>query len=295
SPADVAREPGGRGRPPRQRTVTLCALLVPSVAAIALFLARREVDTPRILFCDVGQGDAIAIRWRDRAILIDGGPRAESIVPQLVDRGIHHLDAVVLTHAHPDHCGGLPAVIEQLGTEEVWISPRRFSGECAQQILASCLTTHTPIRILRATTTRDAGELQIETHLPTLTFRRSPENNASVVLRVHVAGRTILLTGDIEREAELWLADRDLRADVLKVAHHGSRSSTSETLLNAVQPRLAFISCGRRNLFGHPHQQVLDALDAHRVRTWRTDREGTLELEIRGGHLFVRPQFDTPN
>jgi len=97
----------------------------------------------------------------------------------------------------------------------------------------------------------------------------------------------VLLTGDIEREAELDFADRDLRADVLKVAHHGSKSSTAPSFLEAVAPRIAVISCGRRNLFGHPHPSVLQTLADARVRTWRTDRDGTIDLEIRNEKLYV--------
>ena len=79
---------------------------------------------------------------------------------------------------------------------------------------------------------------------------------------------------------------------MLKVAHHGSRSSTTERFLDAVQPRLAVISCGRRNLFGHPHQSVLDALGDRRIRTWRTDRSGSIDVEVRGGRLYVNSRKD---
>ncbi|HYC57935.1 MAG TPA: hypothetical protein VEK79_00050, partial [Thermoanaerobaculia bacterium] len=106
--------------------------------------------------------------------------------------------------------------------------------------------------------------------------------------RAETSGRRFLLTGDIEKEAELVLRDRDLRADVLKVAHHGSRGSTSDAILDVIAPRMAVISCGRRNLFGHPHPSVLERLAGRRVFTRRTDREGTVSVEVRGGTLIVR-------
>jgi competence protein ComEC len=104
--------------------------------------------------------------------------------------------------------------------------------------------------------------------------------------------RKILLTGDIEAEAEYHFLDRDLRADVLKVAHHGSRSSSRPAFLDAVAPRVAVVSCGRRNLFGHPHPSVLDALRERRVRVWRTDHSGSIDVEVRGRALYVSSRKD---
>ena len=115
-----------------------------------------------------------------------------------------------------------------------------------------------------------------------------------MVLRVRIARRTFLLTGDIERECEDELADRVGAADLLKVAHHGSRSSTTARFLQAASPRIAVISCGRRNLFGHPHREVLDALRQRRIQVLRTDRDGSIDFEVDGDHMFLRRQIDTP-
>jgi competence protein ComEC len=104
--------------------------------------------------------------------------------------------------------------------------------------------------------------------------------------------RRFLLTGDIEHEAEIVLRDRDLRADVLKVAHHGSRTSTSEAFLERAGPRIAVISCGRRNLFGHPHEAVAGRLHERRVRVWRTDRSGSIRMEAAAGNLYVTARKD---
>lgn len=271
----------------RQRAVAIAlAMLIPTGAAIVRFASLREVEHPTITFFDVGQGDAIAVRSGTHTVLVDGGADAR-ILPLLVDRGIRRIDAVVLTHAHPDHCGGLPHVVEQLDVGAVWISPRRFRGDCASRLLEACSATATPIRLLRDGDRRAIGDVALTAIIPDRTFRRAAENNASVVLRLQAAGRTILLTGDIEREAEIHLSDRDLRADVLKVAHHGSRSSTAPSFLDAVAPRIAVVSCGRRNLFGHPHPSVLEALRERNIRTWRTDLRGTIDVEIRRGKLYV--------
>ena len=259
------------------------ALLVPTTAAIVRFLTQRSVEHPTVTFFDVGQGDAIALRSGTHTVLVDGG-RGERILPLLADRGIRTLDAVVLSHAHPDHCEGLARVLASFDVRSVWISPRRFRGDCAAQVLESA---RAPIHLVRDGDVLALGDLRLTAHVADSRFRRAPENNASIVLHVQAARRSFLLTGDVEKEAELWLADRSLQADVLKVAHHGSRSSTSQAFLDNAAPRLAVISCGRHNLFGHPHPSVIEALDERRIRTWRTDLHGSIDVAVRDGHLYV--------
>lgn len=271
----------------RARAVAMSlAMLVPTAAAIVRSATQRQVAHPTITFFDVGQADAIAVRSGTKTILVDAGGDAR-IVPLLAGRGIRRIDVAVLTHAHPDHCGGLVPILQQLDVGEVWGTPHRFRGDCATRLLAASPT----IRLVRDGQTRIIGDIALTAHVAG-TFRKAPENNASVVLRVEVGGRRVLLTGDIEAEAEIVLSERDIAADVLKVAHHGSRTSTTERFLDAVQPRLAVISCGRRNLFGHPHPRVLEALDERRIRTWRTDRSGSIDVEIRDGRLYVAPRKD---
>lgn len=271
----------------RARAVTvLLALLLPTSAAIVR--SRQRVDTPTVTFFDVGQGDSIAVRTKTHTILVDGG-RGERIASLLADRGIRRIDVVVLSHAHPDHCEGLARVLASFEVGTVWISPRRFRGECAAHVLQSA---RAPIHLVHDGDTLDFPGLRAVALVAETRFRRAPENNASIVLRVQTQGRTFLLTGDIEKEAELYLSDQDLRADVLKVAHHGSRTSTDDSLLDLVRPRLAVISCGRHNLFGHPHPSVLENLAARQIRTWRTDRDGTIDVQVREGRLYVRSTLD---
>jgi beta-lactamase superfamily II metal-dependent hydrolase len=249
------------------------AVAIPTIAAIA----QRYPTTPQLIAFDVGQGDSLAIRDGEHAILIDGGPSDRRLLPLLADHGIRHLDAVFLTHAHPDHCGGLPVLLDRIPVDQLWLSPRRFAGDCAQLLLPSA----TPIHLVRDHDTMNFGAIRIEAHAIPHTFRRSAENNASVVLRVQIERTRILLTGDIEREAESQLIERHLRADILKVGHHGSRSSSTPAFLDSVHPRLAVISCGRHNLFGHPHAEVLRSLRERGIQVLRTDRDRTIEIDLR--------------
>jgi len=258
------------------------ALAIPTLAAA--YLGTRTPAGTHLTMLDVGQGDAILVRAGGKTLLVDGGPRPLVLLPQLVDRGVRKVDVVVLSHVHPDHCGGLPMLVTRMRVGEVWISPRRFEGDCAQQLLEACRAALVPIHFVRDGDTKRLGPLTLRAFLAERTFRRAPENNASVVLQIGPA----VLTGDIEREAESEIAPRLEPADVLKIAHHGSRSSTTDPLLDRVKPRIALISCGRHNLFGHPHPSVLESLRARGVHVWRTDRNGTVDVEMRDGHLFVR-------
>ena len=270
------------------------ALIVPSLAALQHSRDQRTVAHPQALFLDVGQGDSILLRDRERVVLIDGGISEGRLLAMLVDRGIQTIDLMVLTHAHPDHCGALPSIVEWLEVRELWISTRQLHGDCVSKLVAAAAHHGTRIHHVRDGEMRTLGAIELRAHIPDRTFKRAKENNASIVLHARAGGRSILLTGDAEREAELWLADRDLRADVLKVAHHGSRSSSTPLFLDAVRPRLAVISCGRDNQFGHPHESVVEALAARRIRLWRTDRGGTVTMELKNGQIHVRPEFDTP-
>jgi competence protein ComEC len=279
-----------RGRP--RAIAILLATIVPCAASI--FVAHRDVKQPSLTVLDVGQGDSILIRTPRHAVLIDAGNRYANVVPLLLDRGIRRLDAVFLTHMHPDHCGGLPDVLRHLEVRELWVTPRKFYGDCAQRVLEAASIELTPIHLARDGDARNFGGIATHVLLASRTFKRSPENNSSIVLHVLLGTRSVLLTGDIERESERDLAGRIPHADVLKVAHHGSRSSSTPPFLDAVSPRIAMISCGRRNLFGHPHAETIEVLQQRRIHICRTDRNGSIDLTVDGNHLFVRREIDTP-
>jgi competence protein ComEC len=286
--------------PERRRALAIfAAMSIPLIAAV--IVGRRDVTAPRLTMLDVGQGDALLLRSPKHVVLIDAGGHLgdvhfgeSQLLPMLVDRGVRHIDVAVLTHVHPDHCGGMPAVLENLDVGSVWISPRRFRGDCAQRVLEACSRRAIPIHLVRDGEVRRIDDLSLRAFVADRTFKHSPENNSSIVIRAGIGRWSALLTGDIERDAEELMAERDIRADVLKVGHHGSRTSSTPTLLDAVHPRIALISCGLHNTFGHPHPAVVDSLQRRGIHTWRTDRNGTIDVDFLPAHIVVHQQFDTP-
>lgn len=215
----------------------------------------------RLLVFDVGQGSAQLVQVGRRNILIDTGDRYASgvavadftLVPALRYLGVKHLDLLLITHHDADHSGGLATIRSRhllqgpLLTEDDCAGVQWRSGEVSFQVL-------------------QAQELR--------------GNNRSCVLWVTSPYGSVLIPGDIERKAEIMLASQLAPVDVLVVPHHGSKTSTSELLLEVVQPSLAVISAGARNRYGHPHQQVLQRLDQHAVSRVSTAADGAVELRF---------------
>lgn len=271
-----------------------CCFAVPLVAAVARDRAAREVERPHLIALDVGQGDALLVRSGERNLLVDGGPSASLLLPMLADRGVRRLDIVLLTHAHPDHCAGLAGVVERLDVGELWLSPRRMEGDCAVRLLEAARNREVPIHLVRSRDAATLGAMRISTLVMDEGTRHSPENNSSIVTRLQLERTRALLTGDIERDAERALLPEIGRSRILKIAHHGSRTSSGSAFLERAAPALGLISCGRHNLFGHPHSQVLGNLKAAGVRIERTDLSGTVDLELDDNRIITHREIDTP-
>jgi len=251
----------------------------------------------RVEALDVGQGDAWLLVSPAGRVLVDGGgswDRAYEagrlrLLPKLCDRGAVALDAVVLTHPHPDHARGLLAVLTLLPVGDVVLPATARRNEILDEFLEGARRRNLPLRRVAAGDHFSAGGFAFDVlHPAGHAYVRSPENNGSLVLRAELPGRTLLLAGDVEAPAERDLLEggRPLRADILKVAHHGSSTSTTPELLRAVSPRVALIGVGRHNRFGHPSAEVLERLAGAGVRTLRTDRDGEVSLLVRRGTIL---------
>ncbi len=276
------------------------ALLLLAAGAVGLGVCaavgwpRTAREAPELAMIDVGQGDSILLRDGDRAFLVDGGGwdggdlGGRVLLPALLGEGVRHLDALVMTHPDMDHCGGLVDVGAYLPVDEVWMAPGWGSEGCAGR-LTSLPGTRT--RFLAKGDRTSAGRWRLKVLHPAADDPSHETNERSLVLLAEVHGRRVLLTGDVESWAEHRLVDccaRNLRVDVLKVAHHGSRTSSTETFLKAVSPRLALISVGLRNLYHHPSPEVVERLEDHGARVLRTDRSGEVVVRFEeGGRMRV--------
>jgi competence protein ComEC len=277
--------------------VAIAALLSPAAASWWTLHSRAEAAAPSVEILDVGQGDATLVRYARDAILVDGGgslrdPRFGSrvLIPALVTRGVRRLDAVVLTHPHPDHCVGLIPVMQSLEVGELWISGRHAGESCTARLVDIAFLRGIPVRIAERATPVAIGSIALEPMVPRIRFKRAFLNNTSIVLRVRFGRQSALLTGDIEKDAERTLVEDfgpRLDTDVLKVAHHGSRTSTTSRFLDATSPATAVISCGRDNRFGHPAADVVEELRWRRIRVFRTDRDGSVRLTFRETRVAV--------
>lgn len=261
-------------------------------------------DVLRISALDVGQGDSILIDFPDgRSMLVDGGgmvgnpvdPGTRVILPVLAARRRSSVDVLSLTHPHPDHFTGLATVAANLPFGELWESGQGemqgAKGPYAA-LLSAARAKGAPVRRSAdlCGEPRFFGRARVEVMWPCPAVRpETPANDASLVMRIDFGRRSALLVGDAEHEAERALLDRGtpLRADLLKVGHHGSRTSSSAPFLRAVSPGFALVSCGVRNRFGHPHPEALSRLAGTSALVLRTDRGGEIVWSTDGDDVWV--------
>lgn len=265
------------------------ALLAASAPALGPAPALHPAP-PRAVFLDVGQGDAVLVQGREASVLVDGGVAVEGrfdagervVVPALGALGVTALDLVVASHADLDHAGGLPAVLRALPVARLWLPPGGRADPAFAALLEAAHGRGVAIEERAAQDpARQIGDLRIETLWPARGFRPASRNDASLVLRIRAGGRVVLLPGDLERAGEDGLAGSELRADLLKLGHHGSRTSSSRAFLRAVAPVLAVVSAPRHGRFGMPHREVVGRLAAGSI-PWRwTGRDGALLVGLR--------------
>ena len=278
--------------------LALAALLV-ALLVTAVPNARPQAE---IVYLDVGQGDATLIRLPNATILVDGGGSVRSdfdvgkrvVVPALRALGVKHLTAVIATHADVDHIEGLSSVLRSMPIGALMIGFEKPGDPVWDNLQRTAQAQNVPIQRVRRGQVWRVGQARLEFLHPGWKPAQA-DNDNSVAFKLEYADQRTLFLGDAPAEVETQLRPGSL--EVLKVAHHGSRFSTSETLLERSRPRAAIISSGARNTYGHPARDVLDRLSRFGVRVYRTDRDGAIHHDLSTGAITVaapNPQTGQP-
>ena len=270
------------------RFLRLAAILV--IIALVSPLALQAAPPLVVTFLNVGQGDAIWIKTPDgNDILIDGGPHSAGpgVVSYLQSHGCTDIEYMVLTHPHEDHVGGLVTVLEDMPVDAVWYNGQSYTSGIYSQFLNLISSNSIPTVVVSAGQTFTVGSLTFAILHPSTIG--SDLNDNSVVLRLSYGQVDFMLTGDVETsgEAEILSQGYAVEAEVLKVGHHGSDTSTSWGFLTAVSPEVAVISVGAGNSYGHPSATTLARLASVGATTYRTDLDGCVAVTTDGTDYYV--------
>lgn len=253
---------------------------------------RERAGVLRVHFLDVGQGDSILAQFPDgRNMLVDAGGnnKADSVVDYLNRNGIKKLDFLAGTHPHEDHIGGLDTVIEKFEIGAVFMPKATANTRTFRDVLTVVNDKGLKITAAKAgIVILEEGDLSVKIVAPRGASYENL-NNCSMVIHIKYGDIAFLLTGDAEElsEKEILASRTYVKAQVLKVGHHGSRSSTSREFIKAVKPEYAVISSGAGNDYHHPHPVTLEKLHDAGVTVLRTDEKGTIVFETDGRELFL--------
>ena len=285
--------------PPGSRWVARGLIAATAAMAISVLgIGSRGGGLAELHMIDVGQGDALALRTpRGRWILFDagrswtGGDAGRSTVIPYLRRHGGAVHAVVLSHPHSDHVGGVASVISALGPSEYW-DPAYVAASSIYRVSLEQAARHDVAwRRVRPGDSLVIDDVRVRFLAPDSAWARSltDANDASAVALVQYGRIRFLMTGDAEQGEEAWMLENgaDVRADVLKVGHHGSSTSSSSPFLDAVRPRVALISVGADNSYGHPSNDVIRSLVASGAQVLRTDQLGTVVVRTNGRSLTI--------
>lgn len=262
---------------PAQGTGTNAAAAVEETLPVQA--APGEASQLTVHFLDVGQADCALVESGGEYLLIDGGNREDSrmVVSYLEQQGVEELEAVICTHPHEDHAGGLPGVLAVYPTQAVYAPTATYASDVYDDFLYYTDQQGLEVTIPAPGDTISLGETVLTVLGPVQSYAET--NDTSIVLRAELGQMAFLFTGDMETAAEgdmldYWDSRMDWDCDVLKVGHHGSDTSTGYRLLRETAPEYAVISVGRDNAYGHPHEEPLSRLEQAGARILRTDQLG---------------------
>jgi competence protein ComEC len=273
-----------------EKRYTLIIPFIPIMIFLSLSIFERKELT--ITYLDVGQGDSSVVELPDgKTIVIDTGRGGRETASFLRYKGKEVVDAIVLSHAHPDHTDGLDYILKRFEVKELWDNGRL--------VLPEDFVANVKHRALNRGDVVEGKGYGIHVFHPYPEFYTMygneyvGANNDSLVLKIKGKNKSFLFAGDVEEEAEedIMHIGRWLKSDVIKVPHHGGKTSAYEPFFEAVSPQVAVISAGRDNRFGHPHREILDMLN--KVKVFRTDTDGAIKIRESGKGLTIKTYKDT--
>lgn len=249
----------------------------------------KPEGTLEVHYIDVGQGDATLIKCGSHAMLIDGGNNNKGTTVQLYlkKQGVESLDYVIGTHPDADHIGGLDVIVYKYNCDTVIMPDYEKDTKTYQELVDVIHDKNMKITYPVVGEQYALGEAKFTIIAPNSNSYGGNANDYSVAILLEYGKNRFLFTGDAEEasEAEMLTNGIDISADVYKVAHHGSRSASTQEFLNAVQPKYAVISCGEGNSYGHPHAEVLNRLRSMGAEVFRTDEQGSIIASSDGENI----------
>ena len=264
-----------------------CSLIEPIATAPRNDYPTTQASSLTVHYIDVGQADCALIQCSGQYMIIDGGNVDDSdlVVTYLQDQGVEELHTVICTHAHEDHVGGLAAVLAVYPTGQILSPTRTYSSACFDDFLYYADQQDITITIPDPGDSFYLGDAEVTVLGPVKSY--ADPNNTSIVVKVEFGDNAFLFTGDMEKDAETDMLDygMDVSADVLKVGHHGSSTSTGYRFLYEVDPEYAVVSLGKDNTYGHPHRETVSIFADAGVPMLRTDELGTILAVSNGSQI----------
>lgn len=235
----------------------------------------------------VGQGDSVLIQVNNKNLLIDSGSRSNKndLFNYLSSLKIIRLDYIIATHPHEDHIGNMSDLIKKYDIGSFYSPKIETTSKTFEKMVDALIDKNLKINVITPST--DSIDLGPDTKVTFYSPNKNTYdnlNNYSPILKIQYGSNKFLFNGDAEKEVENEILDNnaDIKADVIKLGHHGSSSSSSEDFISKVSPKIGIISCGKDNEYGHPHKETLNRLSTHNIKTYRTDEDGTIVLSSDG-------------
>ncbi|BBF44578.1 N-acetylmuramoyl-L-alanine amidase [Lachnospiraceae bacterium KM106-2] len=252
--------------------------------------------TLKVHFIDVGQGDSILLQSSNQVMLIDAGDNQHGnvVVNYLKKQGIKKIDHLIGTHPDADHIGGLDNVIQSFSIGKLYMPKVQSNTKTFEDVLLAAKAKKLKITAPKVNSEISIGGAKAKILGPINTYEDT--NNNSIVIRVTHQKKAFLFEGDAELDEEwdILNSKANLKSDVIKIGHHGSHTSSMKKYLQAVNPKVAIISCGAGNKYGHPHVETTSRLNVMKVKTYRTDQVGTIIAISNGKKITYKTAKTSP-